>query len=386
MKHQKKGFAPILIVLVIAALIIGGLYLAKIGPFKLDGDSTAAAVYGPVQNSATPAPTNLDVIDGSTSSVPSSSDKICLTWNSVALVNGGFDIERSTDGGATWSVIKRVTYDQYKPKKGYCDTEAHTPDQQKWYRVRAYVMSTFSTYSNVDSAWVSKGTPPRVTSITARVANGGVLVQFTSPSRNETGFEIERTGGTGTKKFTLNATDAVGTIDYNDKEVVAGKTYTYKARVKNSRGFSRYSDPVSVTFTATAVTAPSTPTTPTPSSNLALNWKISHSWLGAPRFELTWTDNNATQVPAKSYLIRRAVSTGPSSEAGRAANEQLLRDMSKTNLTLAKVNHSVKTYKDAKIAKSPSVDTHYHYMIMALDSSGNVIKTSNVIDLLREKK
>ncbi len=84
-----------------------------------------------------------------------------------------------------------------------------------------------------------------------------LTITFTDNSANETGFELERCQGVGCTAFGLVTTLGANVTSYIDTAVSEGVTYCYRARAKNTAGFSTYSNTGCGTPPATIPLAPS---------------------------------------------------------------------------------------------------------------------------------
>jgi hypothetical protein len=109
--------------------------------------NTKAVVAAFRASTATPTAPTVPAAPGSLAAAALSSSQIKLTWADTSSNETGFRIERSGNGGASWSEIALVGSNV----TGFTDNGllAATPYQ---YRVRAYNSSGNSTYSNSASA------------------------------------------------------------------------------------------------------------------------------------------------------------------------------------------------------------------------------------------
>jgi hypothetical protein len=99
----------------------------------------SAATYAPPAT-----PTDLVAVRASSSSIK-------LTWMDNAIGEQGYKLERSTDGGATWTLIINVPRLEGTGEKTYLHKGLATGVTYT-YRVRAYSDTYFSDYSNTASA------------------------------------------------------------------------------------------------------------------------------------------------------------------------------------------------------------------------------------------
>jgi hypothetical protein len=103
-----------------------------------------------VAGAAPPAPPPIVCPDGNPTNltVTTVSDTtLYLTWTDNSTNEDGFSIERSTDG-ITFAEIDTVPANSVV----YFDTTC-VEDTQYWYRIRAYVGTCYSDYTNTDDQW-----------------------------------------------------------------------------------------------------------------------------------------------------------------------------------------------------------------------------------------
>jgi len=222
--------------------------------------SSPASVYGgdaysvDVSSGGNPTvpqpPTNLSATSASTS-------QINLSWSAPADNGGsaitGYQIERSTDSGSTWSVLVPSTG---SVSTTYSDTGLAASTSYT-YRVSAINGIGTSSPSNTSSA--TTGTvataPQPPTGLAANtVSSSQINLSWTAPSNNGgsavTGYEIERSQDNGsTWAVVTSNTGSTGTT-YSDTGLVASTTYTYRVSAINSVGTSSPSNTASATTNA----------------------------------------------------------------------------------------------------------------------------------------
>ncbi|HEV8381738.1 MAG TPA: hypothetical protein VGQ29_09135 [Gemmatimonadales bacterium] len=144
------------------------------------------------------APLNLDAL-------PQSSSSILSTWVPGSGNAEGFRVERSTDGGASWTV---ATVDSY----GTSFWETGLPsEQQVCYRAIAFNVKGDSPPSNVDCT-----TPPAAPShlVAAAAETGAIDLSWTDNSGVEDGYAVLRL-------TLLSYCDDYGCYDYYDYDQIA---------------------------------------------------------------------------------------------------------------------------------------------------------------------
>ncbi|MGI0088651.1 MAG: fibronectin type III domain-containing protein, partial [Nitrosotalea sp.] len=217
--------------------------------------------------SASP-PTNL------TATAVSSSD-INLSWTAPSgTIVTGYMIERSTNGGTTWSTIQSNTG---STATTYSDTGLAASTSYT-YRVSTISLLGTSSPSNTASATTQSAAtvPGSPTGLAATAGNTQVSLSWTAPANNGgsavTNYKIYRSTSSGTE--TLLAT--TGNVNsYTDTTVTNGQTYYYKVSAVNSVGESLQSNEASVMPSGSS-TSPQPPTglaaTAASSSQINLSW------------------------------------------------------------------------------------------------------------------
>jgi hypothetical protein len=167
-----------------------------------------------------------------------------LSWIDNSDNELEFKIERSNDGGATFTEVATVGANV----TSYADTGL-TDSITYYYRVRASNADGDSAYSNTASA-----TPPAIpaapSNLTANAVSSSEIDLFwIDNSDNETEFKIERSTDAGLT-FTEIATVGPNVTIYPDGGLTSLTTYFYRVRASNAAGDSSYSN------TATAITFP----------------------------------------------------------------------------------------------------------------------------------
>ena len=206
-----------------------------------------------------------DPVSSSVTAVRVSNNEVSLSWGigSVQNVNQGlvtgFDVYRSTDGGA-YAKIGTVSADTAHTQYSYTDRTC-SADHTYIYRIKVLggggEAETFTDESNEIVM-----TPCRPQSITAaHNSSSDVIVTIVNRSNTATSLCIERSldGGSWTQIAEEDYTE--GTIRYTDDTAVAENTIQYRARNKCDQltGSSAYSDYV----TSSAVNEKSAPNPPT---------------------------------------------------------------------------------------------------------------------------
>lgn len=172
-----------------------------------------------------------------------SSKQVNVAWNDVAG-ESGFKVQRSTDGGATWTVIATVgaTVTSYQ-------NTGLAPSTTYLYRVVAFNAGGDSLASAAASATTQAApvAPVAPSGLAATsVASRQVALKWTDNSLNETGFTVERSSNGG-KSWSIVGTVSADATSFTDTSVSGRKTYTYRVRAFNDGGNSAYSNLLKVT-------------------------------------------------------------------------------------------------------------------------------------------
>ena len=208
---------------------------------SITSDTTITAVY----NTIPQPPTGL-------TATASSSSQIDLSWNAPTNNGGstitGYMIERSTDGGTSWSTVQSNIG---STSTTYSDTGlAHSTTYT--YRVSTINSVGTSSPSNTASATTFNVIPSSPTDLTATAQLLKINLSWTAPSDNGgtpiTGYMIERSTDSGnTWSMLVTNTGSTGTT-YSDTNVQPLTTYTYRVSAINDVGTSDPSNTASASI------------------------------------------------------------------------------------------------------------------------------------------
>src|SRR2546426_734387 len=279
----------------------------------------------------------------------------------------GFKIERSADGGTTWSALVSNTA---SPATTYSDTGlTHTTTYT--YRVSAINSIGTGSPSSTASATTLAVAPSSPTGLAATaVASSQISLSWTAPADNGgsavTGYKIERTTDGGTTWSILVANTGSTATTYSDTGLAHTTTYTYRVSAINSVGTGSASNSASAT---TLAVAPSSPTglaaTAVSSSQISLSWSVPADNGGSPltgyKVErstdggTTWTilvantgsaataysDTGLTHTTTYTYRVSAINSVGTSSTSSTApATTLAVAPSTPTGLTATTVSAS----------------------------------------------
>ncbi|WP_295587917.1 hypothetical protein [uncultured Lamprocystis sp.] len=172
--------------------------------------------------------------------------RVTVSWSNVAN-DSGYVLERSADGGGTWTFVANRTASQIS----FIDSAATglAPGTHR-YRVTAVGNGGWRTSALSPSVVLIPPAQPTINSVlpsgNATQRRTRLAVRFTVASP-ASGWQLERSrGGVGTWIAVTSGT-TTGTIVYTNTGLTAGATYDYRVRTYTNGGFSAWSDVVSGT-------------------------------------------------------------------------------------------------------------------------------------------
>ena len=190
-----------------------------------------------------PAPTGL-------SATAFTAGSVTLSWNAVTDAYL-YKLERSTASAGPWTSVSSTISGTGYPATGLaCNT-------LYYFQVSARGDgSPYSTTFGDPSGTVFKRTlacpnaPTGFTVTVDRDGPDGIVLSWTAPTGEVTGYEVQRSMGSGSPSYSTIATVAsyFGVGGYRDTTVMEGTTYLYRVRARNSGGDGAWTTPLSVTF------------------------------------------------------------------------------------------------------------------------------------------
>ena len=278
--------------------------------------NTAGTVYGTQVSFTTLAGSGS--VPGGSGTVPGGSDtvpaaptgltatnnlsQINLKWTDNADNETDYRVERSTNGGSTWTEIASSLPANTKT---YDDTGL--ANGTYYYRVRAHNSTGFSAYSNTDSATIGTPIPTVPPSLTTAAASnitqtgatlGGNITASGQPPYSERGvcYSTSENPTTSNNKTVISGS-GTGNFSISVSGLAANTTYYVRAYATYGISLAAYGDQVSFKTLSASPAAP-TSLTATATSTTQIN--------------LSWTNNatNATGIK----LERSTISGGPWSE------------------------------------------------------------------------
>jgi titin len=206
-----------------------------------------------------------------------SATQVNLGWTDNASNETNYLVQRSTDGGATWTNLATLGANA----TSYADTTVSASTTYA-YRVQAYNATISSNYSNL--ATVNTPALPQVPATpinVAATANSSTQITVTwSDVATETGYRVQRSGDG--INWTTVGTVGANVTSFADTGLTPSTIYNYRVVAFNNVGDSAASAAVQAQTQA----APVTNTVPAAPTNLRITGGTSTSLI------LAWNDNS----------------------------------------------------------------------------------------------
>jgi hypothetical protein len=212
-----------------------------------------------------------------------SSTQVNLSWTDNSGNETNYLVERSSDGGATWTNLATLGANA----TSYADTSVNSASTYS-YRVQAYNATANSGYSNTATA--STPTPPVATTVPAKPLNVATTAnsstQITvmwSDVANESGYRVQRSSDG--VNWTTAGTVGANVTSFANTGLTASTVYNYRVIAFNSAGDSLASNVVQAQTQA----APVVTGTPAAPSNLRITGGTNTA------LTLAWNDNSTNE-------------------------------------------------------------------------------------------
>ncbi|MHB1483239.1 MAG: hypothetical protein ACYCYI_01120 [Saccharofermentanales bacterium] len=168
--------------------------------------------------------------------------QILLSWQDNAINENGFVIQRSTNGGTTFTTLVTVGAKNGTGKVSYTDTQVIAGENYR-YRVAATNTAGTSTYSNIATA-VLPAAPAAPTLVTATAATSGrfaiVTVSWKDNSADETNFIIERATDAIFTANVVSSTVGANVTSFQTGKITRNTPYYFRVRAINGYGLSAW--------------------------------------------------------------------------------------------------------------------------------------------------
>jgi hypothetical protein len=203
--------------------------------------SPSSATVTITDDRAKPAPSGLAVTGTTTTSAS-------LQWTDNCSNETGFEIQFSTDGGATWSAPPAVDASAGTGGTVSATVPGLKPKTSYTFRVRA-VAGVIASDFGATAAGKTKTKPAAPTNLKVKVTSTtSARLTWTDNANNEEGFKLEIStdgGRTFPKVVSVPAHAGKGTVSANRKKLKHGKKHTFRVRAFLGEEFSAYSNKVS---------------------------------------------------------------------------------------------------------------------------------------------
>jgi hypothetical protein len=173
-----------------------------------------------------------------------SQTSVSLGWVDASGNEESFELELSTDGGSSWSLL-----DTLSENTTVYTHNGLTAETSYDYRIRATNGEGASDYSNELSVTTLPPAPNAPSALsTGAIDTVSVELTWIDNADNESGFELERSDDSGAS-WTQAATPAADTTSLTDTSLDPATDYQYRLRAVNAGGVSAW-----VTVSATTQT------------------------------------------------------------------------------------------------------------------------------------
>jgi fibronectin type 3 domain-containing protein len=226
----------------LTGLAIDTAYEVTVSAFNAGVESKANPVVSFVTIPA--APTGFCTLNPTANS-------LTLKWNDASQTEGEYRLQRSTDGGKTWSAQEKLAANS---TSRVVDSLAADTS----HRFRLVAANGAGESAAVEAEGRTLVAPPSApTNLKALAVNAdSVQLSWTDTSANETGFEVFRSDDERQTWRSAGQTAANAT-SLTDKGLASLKKYWYRVRAFNAAGNSEFSDWLEVTTLLAVPKAPS---------------------------------------------------------------------------------------------------------------------------------
>jgi subtilisin family serine protease len=234
-------------------------------------------VYGDASNTVQATTFALPSAPANLVATPASTTSIALSWTDTSTTEQGFKVERSADGGGSWSVAGTLGANIV----AWTNTGL-TPSTTYSYRVRGYEGSLLGEPSNVATATTLAPPSPPANLVASAVSTTSIRLDWVDTSTYEQGFKVERSADDGIS-WTQVALLGVNASTYTATSLAPATRYSFRVRA--------YQGAVNGDYSAIAVATTMDP--PSPPAN------VTAQALSPSSIKLTWTNSSPIQTSVK---------------------------------------------------------------------------------------
>jgi len=207
-------------------------YCYKVRAFRITSSNTSYSAFSAAA-CATTLPPPAPAAPSGTDAKPSSSTAVEVSWVDNSTTESGFRVERSLDGGSTWTNAGTVG-----SNVASFQDPGRSSEQQICYRVSAFNAGGDSPPSNADCT--APPAAPTGLTATAEADQPAIDLVWKDNSAVEDGYEVRRDDGIFGRWLVANL--PANTTSYRDASVGNITTYEYHVRAKKDAGFSDLSE------------------------------------------------------------------------------------------------------------------------------------------------
>jgi len=282
----------------------GQAYAYKVVAIGAAGSAESVAALTPQDMAVPAAPTGLAVTG-------TSGTQVALQWVDNSNNEAGFLIERSIDGGATWTPLAPVTtlgtgisVNVPQNTTTFVDSGL-APNTAVSYRVSAANIKGQTATTNIaDTVTNSAPTVAAVTIPLAAVSSNSVTLNWTlsllpnALNQGVTGYVITRSGGAG-GQATFQVAGNDQTLTWTDLTAAQNSTYTYTVHAVNAAGLAPVNGIAATSNSATTLYAAVGPLG-------QIGTVASATGVAPTSVTVTWP----AASPATNYLLERSADGG----------------------------------------------------------------------------
>ena len=230
-----------------------------------------------------------------------STSQINLSWTPGSSKVAGLYVERSLSANGPWKRVVNVP-----ANASSCANAGLAAATTYYFRV----MANDSPYSNVASAKTLSGATDRAPGRLSAtpISSNQIDLSWTDEIGDVTGFKIERCEGKGCSNFTEIASVAANVTSYQNSELTALTSYSYRIRAYKEKLHYAYSNIVSAS-TSRSTVPPSVPkglvANAVSASQISLSWNSEAVDRRAAGYNVFQFGERLGSTTGTSYTVRR---------------------------------------------------------------------------------